>query len=91
LCWSKVRKLVNVAVAQHDAERRRQVAQCATRPTRLAELRYGDVLFIDEIHAIPNQVAVFLYEAMQSRNGNPLGVQRVAGLLGMPGAWRPDS
>ncbi len=32
---------------------------------RLAELRNGDVLFIDEIHEIPNQVAVFLYEAMQ--------------------------
>ncbi len=38
LCWSKVRVLVKVAVAQHDAERRRQVAQCATHPTRLADL-----------------------------------------------------
>ena len=32
---------------------------------RLAELRDGDVLFIDEIHAIPQPVAEFLYEAMQ--------------------------
>ena len=32
---------------------------------RLAELRNGDVLFIDEIHEMPNPVAVFLYEAMQ--------------------------
>jgi len=32
---------------------------------RLAELRHGDVLFIDEIHEIPDPVAVFLYEAMQ--------------------------
>jgi Holliday junction DNA helicase RuvB len=32
---------------------------------RLAELRNGDMLFIDEIHEIPNPVAVFLYEAMQ--------------------------
>ena len=32
---------------------------------RLAELRDGDVLFIDEIHAIPRPVAEFLYEAMQ--------------------------
>ncbi len=30
LCWSKVRELVKVAVAQHDAGRRREVAQCAT-------------------------------------------------------------
>ena len=34
---------------------------------RLAELRDGDVLFIDEIHAIPQPVAEFLYEAMQDR------------------------
>jgi Holliday junction DNA helicase RuvB len=32
---------------------------------RLAELHDGDVLFIDEIHAIPHQVAEFVYEAMQ--------------------------
>ncbi len=32
---------------------------------RLAELRDGDVLFIDEIHAIPKPVAEFFYEAMQ--------------------------
>jgi Holliday junction DNA helicase RuvB len=34
---------------------------------RLAELRDGHVLFIDEIHAIPQPVAEFLYEAMQDR------------------------
>jgi Holliday junction DNA helicase RuvB len=34
---------------------------------RLAELRNGDMLFIDEIHAMPRPVAVFLYEAMQNR------------------------
>jgi Holliday junction DNA helicase RuvB len=34
---------------------------------RLAELRNGDMLFIDEIHAMPRPVAVFLYEAMQDR------------------------
>ena len=32
---------------------------------RMAELRDGDVLFIDEIHAIPREVAEFLYEAME--------------------------
>ena len=31
---------------------------------RLAELRDGDVLFIDEVHAIPRLVAEFLYEAL---------------------------